>query len=328
MPDTAVLEQTRAACRHALEHAADLQPLWRMSLGAGSRPAPLLAARALLPRVRPHGSAVPRLAELKDVLARGGHPVGGGAFERFLVVAAAHDAVDRLDALPVDERVKDLFCQNFQMYAAGRTPEPFDLAKAGFVAMGRIATLSRFPAGQLDWEVSGVPRSWLFKVPPSRLPRLIATLAFELRGLGPAYFSHLNPNRRNQGALLERESLRAYHRMARSMARQPEIKGLITASWLHSPDTFAISPHLKWLNDVFLQSGGHVFPLGPAGIDSGALHRSPERQQAYDAGTFRPTEALIVWPRAAMLAWAAGREDLRDDRSARRPMLAPQEVRA
>ena len=329
MPDAATLEETRAACRAALEQAEDLRPLWRASHDAGPGAAPLHEARALLPAVRTSGAAVPRLAELKHALALAGCPVAGGAFERFLIVAAAHDAVDRLQALPVDERVKDLFCQNFTMYASGKTPEPFDVSRASFVAMGRIATLSRFPAGQLDWEVSGIPRSWLLKVPWPKLPGFIAAVLFELRGFAPAYFSHINPNRRNQGILLERESLRAYHRMARSMERQPEIKGLVTASWLHSPDTFAISPHLAWLNDVFLKNGGHVFPLGPADPGSGVLHRSPERQQAYDAGTFKPTEALIVWPRKAMLAWAAGREDLREDRGpARRQVLAAHGARA
>jgi hypothetical protein len=328
VPDAALIGQTRAACRDALEHSDDLRPLWEESLTPAAGATLLRTARALLPDVRTCGTAVSRLAEIKRALARDGHAVAGGAFERFLIVAAALEAIERLDALPVDDRVRDLFCQNFQLYAARRTPEPFDVSKASFVAMARIATLSRFPAGQLDWEVSGIPRSWLLKVPPSRLPRLLATLAWELGGFGPAFFSHINPNRRNQGILLERESLRAYHRMARSMALQPEIKGLMTASWLHSPDTFAVSPHLKWLNDVFLQSGGYVFPLGPADIDSGVLHRSPERQQAYEAGTFRPTEALVVWPREAMLAWAAGHEELRDDRGAHPRVLSAQGAHA
>jgi hypothetical protein len=89
-----------------------------------------------------------------------------------------------------------------------------------------------------------------------------------------------------------------------------------------------ISPHLKWLNDVFLQNGGYVFPLGPADINSGVLHRSPERQQAYDAGTFKPTEAMVVWPRQAMLAWASGHEELRDDRPPARQVLTAGGARA
>jgi hypothetical protein len=327
VPDTARLDETRAACRGALEHAGDLAPLW-VAWRAG-QPA-LTESRRILPGVRTFGDVVPRLAVLKETLAQAGYPVGGGAFERFLIVAAAADAIDRLAALPVDERVKDLFCQNFLMYAVpDKLPEPFDLSRASFITMGRIATVSRFPAGQLDWEVSGIPRSWLLKVPPRSLPRLVSSILFELRGFQPAYFSHINPNRRNQGILLERESLRSYHRMARSMERQPEIRGLITASWLHSPDTFTVSPHLAWLNKVFVENGGHVLSLGPADIDSGVLHRSPERQQAYDAGTFKPTEALVIWPRAAMLAWAAGHEELRDEPRVKvKPALVMQEARA
>jgi hypothetical protein len=328
VPDSATLDETRAACRAALEQAADLAPLW----AACRKGNPALAeSRALLPRVRTYGAAVPQLERLKDALGRDGHPVGQGAFERMLIVAAAHDAIDGLAALPVDERIRELFCQNFRMYAAapGTLPEPFDLSRASFITMGRIATLSRFPAGQLDWEVSGIPRSWLLKVPTGSLPRLAASILFELRGFGPAFFSHINPNRRNQGVLLERESLRSYHRMARSMEGQPEVKGLITASWLHSPDTFTISPHLAWLNAVFLENGGRVIPFGPAAADSGVLHRSPERQKAYEAGTFKPTQALVIWPRAAMLAWAAGHEELRDDGAARpKRTLAMQEARA
>lgn len=327
MPDAAVLQETRAACRAALEHADDLAPLWR-AWRAGQPT--LKDSRALLPAVRSAGDAVPRLAALKATLVREGFPAGHGAYERFLIVAAAHESIDRLAGLPVDERVKDLFCQNFQQYAAspGRLPEPFDLSRASFVAMGRIATLSRFPAGQLDWEVSGIPRSWLLKVPPGSLPRLLTSILFELRGFRPAFFSHVNPNRRNRATLLERESLRAYHRMAGSMERQPEIRGLITASWLHSPETFAVSPHLSWLNAVFLENGGYVLPLGPVDIDSGVLHRSPERQKAYDEGTFKPAEALVIWPRAAMLGWAAAHEEFADARPAPEPAAVMEEVRA
>ena len=83
-----------------------------------------------------------------------------------------------------------------------------------------------------------------------------------------------------------------------------------------------------WRGAELAATASWIVTLGPADIDSGALYRSPERQQAYDAGTFKPTEALIVWPRHAMLAWAAGHEDLRDDRSARRPMLSPHGARA
>jgi hypothetical protein len=323
--DPAVVAATKASCRAAIEEHPDLQPLSRASRDGS---APIAEARALLPGVRQHGPVPQRLAALKQALGDQGVPVGGGAFERFLIVDAASNAIDRVADLPVDERVKQLFLHNFELFATARVPEPFDLGRASFVSMGQMATLSRFPAGQLDWVVSGIPRSWLLRVPWGSLPRLVASLVLELGGFGPAFFSHINPNRRNQHLLLERESLRSYHRMARSMEQQPCIRGLVTASWLHSPDTFVVSPHLAWMNQVFLEHGGHVVPLGPAQLDSGVLHRSPERQQAYDAGTFTPTEALIIWPRAAMLAWARGHHEFSEDGGVRRPAMAAQGARA
>jgi hypothetical protein len=324
VPDAATLEETRAACQAALEQAGDLAPLWH-AWRAGQPT--LKDSRQLFPRIRPLDDVVPRLAALKATLEREGFPVGNGAFERFLIVAGAADSIARLPALAVDERVKTLFCDNFRQYAAppGKLPEPFDLSRASFRAMARVAALNRFPAGQLDWEVAGIPRSWLLKAKLRTLPRLVAALLVDFGGFQPAFFIHLNPNRRNQGILLERESLRSYHRMARSMELQPEIKGLVAASWLHSPDTFTVSPHLAWLNKVFLENGAHVLLLGPAAPDCGVLHRSPERQQAYDAGTFKPTEGLVLWPRTAMLAWAARNPELRDDyvraRSAKPPAM-------
>jgi hypothetical protein len=323
--DSFACERTRAACRRALEKSAELQPLWR-AWRAGD---PELAeARALVPSLRTAGPAVPRLVQLKQSLQRSGLPLGDGAFERFLIVSAAAEATGLVDALPVDDSVKQLILENFERYASASVPEPFDLSRASFEAMGRLATLSRFPAGQLDWVVSGIPRSWLFGAPWHAAPRFIRSLLFDLRGFGPAFFSHLNPNRRNQGILLERESLRSYYRMARTMEQQPDIRGFVTASWLHSPDTFVVSPHLKWVNEVFLRNGGVVVPLGPAKLDSGVLHRSPERRQAYDEGRFTPTEALVIWPRAAMLAWARAHGELGDGPGVRRPVLAAQKASA
>ena len=140
------MEQARDACRQALEHSSDLAPLWQAR--CGGQPA-LQEGRALLPRVRTSSDAVPRLGRIKESLLRDGVPVGGGAFERFLIVAAALESIDRLPGLPLDHRVRELFCQNFRAYAATpeKLPEPFDLSRASFITMGRIATLSRFTPG-------------------------------------------------------------------------------------------------------------------------------------------------------------------------------------
>ena len=130
-----------------------------------------------------------------------------------------------------------------------------------------------------------------------------------MRRLRPVFFSHLNPMRK-QTALSEREALRWYALMAEAMRLQADVRGFAACSWFRSPDTHAVSPHLAWLSDVFLSNGGIVVAAGPADPDCGVFHRSATRLRMYQAGRFKPTEGLVMWPRAAMLTWAAAHRDL------------------
>ena len=98
--------------------------------------------------------------------------------------------------------------------------------------------------------------------------------------------------------------------MAQSLVRQPHVKGLVASSWLHSSDTFVVSPHLAWMNRTFLENGGLVVRMGPADPDCGVLSRSPERKRLYDAGLFKPTTGLVIWPRREMIAWAQRHPEL------------------
>ena len=46
--------------------------------------------------------------------------------------------------------------------------------------------------------------------------------------------------------------------------------------------------------------------MGPAGPDAaGALSRSNKRRELYEAGDYQPQLGLVIWPRSAMLRWAA-----------------------
>jgi hypothetical protein len=204
--------------------------------------------------------------------------------------------------------VKRLAWSGLSRFADGRTA--VDLSENRFVALCKIATVRRFPAGQFDWERSGLPRAWLPRIRPvSALTRILSMVTVQWRAFSPAFFIHLAvtyPVR----ALLEREALKSYHRMARSMALQPDVHGLIASSWLHSPDTFTISPHLAWLNSVFTDNGAVVATMGAAPPDCGVLAQSVERERAFAEGRFTPTIGLIIWPRREMLAWAAAHPEL------------------
>lgn len=249
-----------------------------------------------------------RLEEIREVVARLTGPLPDGSFERFVLGHTALHYRQALESAPVSPAVRRLARTGLLRVADGRTR--LNLSEDLFVAFSKIATLRRFAAGQFDWERSGLPRSWLAHVRPfGELARLMSIVAFQWRAFRPGFFIHVGvtyPIR----ALLEREALKSYYRMAQSMALQPDVKGLIASSWLHSPDTFAVTPHLAWLNRVFAEHGAVVATMGPAPPNCGVLARSAERQRAFNEGRFKPTLGLIVWTRRDMLAWAERHPEL------------------
>jgi hypothetical protein len=247
------------------------------------------AASAALAQVPEHGQAR-ALAVRQDLL-------------RVALVSLTH-----LASLPVVPVVKMRVCDVFRSFCE----MPRDDRDVRFrpdldfhgCALAGCAALTRFPAGQLDWEVSGLPRSYFLRMPFRDLPRVCRALVRDLRGLRPCFTAHMGV-RRYPLLFVEAESHRSYHRMARSMAMQPDVKGLLMAAWFHSPETTRVSPHLSWTNRTPLAHGATLTDLGPAAPSDGFLTGNPDRQRLFEAGAYRPTIGLIIWPRPALLAWAA-----------------------
>lgn len=247
------------------------------------------------------------LEAIRDAVADRLAPLPPGSFERFVLGHTVLSARQRVDAAPVDPAVKRLGWSGLSRFADDRIT--LDVSQSRFAALCMIATARRFAAGQFDWEPSGLPLSWLPRIrPASALMRALST-SLRRHAFKPAFFIHL-PVTYPVRALLEREALKSYYRMAQSMALQPEMRGLIASSWLHSPDTFAVSPHLAWLNKVFADNGAVIATMGRADHDCGALDQSVERRRAFDEGRFTPTLGLIIWPRREMLAWAEAHPEL------------------
>lgn len=180
---------------------------------------------------------------------------------------------------------------------------------ARFERLMKIALLKRFPAGLFEWEVTGVSRRYCVETAVAAWPRVGAFIALRMRGLRPVFFSHLG---RVGVPLTELEANRSYYRMALALELQPEILGFAACSWFRSPDTHRVSPHLAWVSEVFERNGGLVVDAGYDGADSGALYRSPTRRALYESGKWRPRRGLVMWPRAAMLAWAARHPEFAD----------------
>src|SRR5688572_14429672 len=243
------------------------------------------AVYRLLSAVTENPASVESLKALRDSLRLPPEALAAGEFERQLLLRAMRTSELRLASGPVDESVKRLFADEVR---AVEFPSPaartrFDLTKNIFVALAKIATLRRFPAGQMTWEVSGIPRSWLPKVPPRSLPQVLRYLV-KLGGFGPAFVPHLNAMRKDRAALLERETNRSWYRMAQSLRLQPHIRGLVASSWLHSPDTMRVSPHMTGFSRALLDNGALLIRHHRADLDCGVFYRSPERKKLYEDG--------------------------------------------
>ena len=223
--------------------------------------------------------------------------------ERVLLYHAAAQARAHLDEQPVHSSVKALLDRELVSIMQGRGK--FDAGTYDFVRACRLVTFRRFPAGPMEWEFSGIVRSWMFQVPPTEMARVAWFVAMRLGGFRPCFFMHVAPRPRNRALLIEKEVMRAYYRMARSLEMHPSIKGLTAAAWFHDPAAIAANPHLEWLNRPYLENGGLITTIGPAAPDSGFADHNADRRRRYDAGELKYHIGLAIWPRKAMLDWAS-----------------------
>jgi len=228
------------------------------------------------------------------------------ALPRVLLAGVALQNLKRLEDLPLETSVKSMLCDYCKFFVSPPPGEMrlFDPNQYSFLALAKIALLERFPAGQFDWEVSGFPRSWLLKIPFSSLPKIAYFLARRLKGFAPCIYPHLSCRRKNSLILIPRECQKSWYRMAISVEQQPEIRGLVACSWFFSPDTFKVSPHLSFLVEPFLESGGLVTTRGKAKASEGFLAGSETRRKLYESGEFKPTMGLVLWTRDQMIQWA------------------------
>lgn len=230
-------------------------------------------------------------------------------FERVVLLRQFDKSLVHVPSLPVSDDVKRLFCDECRCIITPPKQAGFGRMSASFVAFCELSTFRRFPAGQFHWMVSGLPRSWILKVTGRERLTLLYWIVRKLKGFGPAFVPHLNAYRRNRW-LVESEANRSYYRMAQALLLQPHVKGLVASSWLRSPETLRVSPELAWVNKAILENGGLVVTMGPADPEGGVLARSSVRKALYESGQFKPTIGLAVWPRDAMLAWAARHPEL------------------
>jgi hypothetical protein len=232
--------------------------------------------------------------------------------ERKLLLDQALIALPQLKSLPVEETVMQLFCKEITFIAqpTEEALQKFSMDGYTFAAMARIVLLIRFPAGHYHWEVSGFPRSWLPKIPSRLLPSTLRFLLLESRGFKPWFVSHMRGTGPGTPFLIESEFQKSFFRMAMALEKQPHIRAVMAQSWLHSPETHRISPHLAFLNRIFLEAGGLVTDLGPADPNDGFATGNKQRAELYRLGQYKPTNGVAACTRSQAIGWARKHPEL------------------
>jgi hypothetical protein len=250
------------------------------------------------------------VAALKEEARRAGIELEAGGFERELLLCAALETSPLIAGLPVHESVKVLLGNEFNYYTKTAGGDLLQIGSYLFVTGCKVISLRRFSAGPMDWEISGFPRSWFFKLGISDLARALWFLPVRMGGFQPMFFMHVARRPKNRALVVEKEVLRSYYRMARSLELQESIKGIIAEGWFHDPAAVAANPHLAWLNRPYLEEGGLIVNMGPAQATAGFMEHNIQRKEEFESGKLRYRIGVALWPREAAIDWARRRMDL------------------
>lgn len=157
------------------------------------------------------------------------------------------------------------------------------------------------PVGPGLLEVSGVPRSLLFKNGVRQFVRLAYLLLFELKGQGPLLRPHVHLA--NVDTFNRAGWDRAYQVIGEILKMNPHVRGLMRSSWFLDPALSRISPHLSYLREVPVENGATIFYAGTEGSESGALSKSKSRRRLFDRGCYVPRVYYLVWPRQRLISY-------------------------
>lgn len=274
-PELSAVEQALAMCGHTPRHTVEL-----------------------LCTVDETPAAHEPVLELKRRVAVEGIDGGSDVVERALLARAFREFSAPLADAPVCDSVKSLWLSEARRLTQTGSRTPLPAGSAYFTAAAKTATLRRFPSGPLDWETSGLPRSWLLKMKVADALRTVRMLAGE-GGIRPYFFTHVALPPHNRALLVEKEVMRSYHRMAKSLELQPSIKGIMTAAWFYQPRALKENPHLAPLNRPFLEWGGLIASLGDPRREA-----TSQRSAGYSGREHEYGVALALWARKSVLAWA------------------------
>ena len=247
--------------------------------------------------------------DLKKRLRASGIECESDSIERVLLGYAAQESEGKIDSLPVPQSVRDLIRKQHRFLTPHRGRPlsaglwtPRRMIPSSRLQNVHVATLSGRSDGLGGFRIAS---SWLLKMPPQDIPRVLKFVFQEFGGIKPAFYVHIAHPPRNRSLIIQKEVRKAYFRMTQALILQPGIKGIMCATWLHDPVAMEMYPHLGPLNEPYLNLGGKlVTNLGAAPPESGFTKYNSFLRDLYERGKVTFKSVLAMWPRKAAIEWA------------------------
>ena len=99
-----------------------------------------------------------------------------------------------------------------------------------------------------------------------------------------------------------------YMLVAELLKQRPDCLGMVGGSWFYDPALAEVSPRLRYLAETPIDGGAFRVRLGTSEEDAElATATSATRRTLVEEGKYVPTRWLLIWPRKALLNWAAAR---------------------
>jgi hypothetical protein len=289
---------------------APAEPLVAIAQAAEARVAALTAgsgpdlmrrvdsAVALLDRAMPGRRYQDLPEEIADLAA------GDEVFPALLAARLLAGVVARRPARLVPDTVlPELWRQAIRILAADALSLDDDIFRKDL----SMCLLLSFPCvAQVVEQTGGIPRRALTAGGPGQALRLGTYLARTALRAGPYLEIHTHTPMLDGFNPAGWE--RCYELVANLLALRPHCPGMVGGSWFYDPALAEISPRLAYLSDTPIGGGAFRVRIGVSEEDAElATATSASRRALVEAGTYVPTKWLLVWPRKALLAWAAAR---------------------
>ena len=225
--------------------------------------------------------AVARLAG--SILEAGGESALSGYLQRVLVELMDRNRA-KVDASDLPEAIKVLYRLNFARIADDIVHRR---QEAGFYHPENdkfqkdigVCSLRIIPAGVQKLNRHKLPLRLLGKGGVRKNFQFFSHVIGTLRGTGPLYDMHTDSHDADLLSRFNPEGWRAFYRdVAALLQVRTEVIGLFTVAWYFDAELANVSPRLRYLRELAIESGGRLFDVGPT--DSAARARWPPPRTA------------------------------------------------